>query len=55
MNEDFISKIGVNLAKFREKKGLSQGKLANLIDEDLTEIILIKNGRKDAGILALST
>ena len=53
MDEEFISKIGANIAKFREKKGVSQAELAKLINEDIVDVILIENGKKDAGILAL--
>ena len=52
--EDFIKKIGANIAKRREEKGLSQAELASEIDEEVTDIIMIENGSKDAAILTIS-
>ncbi len=55
MDKDFVSKVGQNIKKYREQKGLSQFKLA--IESDVTPgaIANIEHARSDTTLTRINT
>ena len=45
--EEFLQKLGINLAKIRKKKGVTQEKLASLTDLHRTYIGFIEQGKRN--------
>ena len=47
MSENFLSRFGNSVRELREKRGLSQEKLAFEIGMDLTSVNEVENGRRN--------
>ena len=54
MDKDFVSKVGKNIKKYREQKGLSQFKLAIEIDCTTSAISGIEIGRSDTTLTKIN-
>lgn len=54
MDKDFVLKVGKNIKKYREQKGLSQFKLAIEIDCTTSAISGIEIGRSDTTLTKIN-
>lgn len=54
MDKEFVSKVGKNIKRLREKKGISQFKLAVEIDCTTSAISGIEIGRSDTTLTKIS-
>jgi len=54
MDKDFVSKVGQNIKKYRQEKGLSQFKLAIESDVTPSAIANIKHARSDTTLTKIN-
>lgn len=54
MNEDILSKFGKCLRNARIAKGLSQEKLAAIVDLDRTYISLLERGKRNPSLVCIT-